>query len=473
MWPSLDDLQDLIRVSYKSLNGRNIATIQQPDILALLSVDCFVAAYVFVISELFQLDKENQAATYGQVPASTLESVLSDAEHRGYLECRAVQNKAKLAVKDRCSILYEVFIDLQASRLRTGNVVFDHLNVVPRCEELEEEQRAQIEEKMSEVEKAVNVKTNPKDSLNERLIKIVENGDARWTEMNTKFKGNFPYLLIPNLKKRLGDLNKLKGLTEQVQAEYNSRLSVMLMRLEVTAQSFLYSDRAKASYDEVCSLLSALNAWVEDHKSRNALNLYDLISADRRLLAPIRVSSRTIPSSLKKIQVGSVPNRGGVPEGFAALDVNKDVQKANIALQQKDARELQAKKRAETEWLGGAAAAVAPAKKTVWKAPPPGADTHGGLGNRQAETQGGVYHGFSQGYARRGRQRFPGVDAREAMGAHTRELPYIAEPQPRAPTVGQSQRVVYTEPAPTRRVVGWGGRPQDQSSLGWDPRRFA
>lgn len=475
MWPSLDDLQDIIRVSYKTINGRIITTLQQPDVLALLSIDCFLAFYVFIVRELFELDPDRQSKDYTRVPEATLTKILEDAKARGYLDFRPLANDKKPPVRDRCSILYEVLIDLQANRIKSGKTVYDDLKVIPRCEELEEEQKAKLEETLSQVETAVGTKTDSKQSLNQRLVDIVASAEPKWKEINAKFKGSFPYLLIPNLKKRINDIDKLLKLVDEVQSEYASRLSVMLMRLDVTAQAFLYSDRAKASYDEVCSLLSALNAWVDDYKSRNALSIYDLISADRRLMAPMRISSRNIPSALKKIQVGDVPNRGGVPEGFAALDVNRDVQKANVALQQKDARELQAKKRAETEWIGGAAATatVVASKKSLWKAP-----AGESKASKFAEQQGGIYHGFSEGYERSGRKRFPGFDPREALGALSQDLPYIAEPrQPRvapAPTIAQSSRLIYmeAEPATAPHASHWGGRQQDQSYTGWNPRHY-
>eukprot|EP01053_Blabericola_migrator_P006081 Blabericola_migrator_1__6080@NODE_306_length_10090_cov_155_786691_g250_i0_p3_GENE_NODE_306_length_10090_cov_155_786691_g250_i0NODE_306_length_10090_cov_155_786691_g250_i0_p3_ORF_typecomplete_len472_score107_39DUF2465/PF10239_9/2_6e25NYDSP28_assoc/PF14775_6/0_017_NODE_306_length_10090_cov_155_786691_g250_i0858510000 len=470
MWPTLEDLHDIIKVTYKSINGRHIHTAQQTDILAMLSTDCFPSTYDFMIGEM---DPSRMA------DIQTVSDVVKDAEARGYLECRPIVKAIAPTVKERCSILYEALIDLQCERLKTNSVGATELIVQPRCEELEAEQREMLETKLAEIEKALKLPVDKSLSPEDRLAKIAtEDTMKKWKELDATLKG-YHHLLVPYAAKKLKNFDALNQLLEKIRNEYSSRLSVMLMRLEVTAQAFLYSDRAKTSYEEICSLLSALNAWIEDHKVRNALSVYDLMSAPKSLLTPDKISSRTIPSALKKIQVGNVPNRGGVPEGFAALDVKSDVQKANVALQQKDAREMQAKKRAEAEWVGGAAAVVntQASKKSVWRAPAGSAQSV--EQSRQAATSGGPYNGFTVGYEKSGRRRFPGYRPEQPpyvpRDQLPDDLPYIGQPKGRpiiAPTVAQSQRVVRMDAPMMSDNAIWGGRTSYDSVSGWDPRQF-
>eukprot|EP01057_Protomagalhaensia_wolfi_P005691 Protomagalhaensia_wolfi_Nauph_80__5690@NODE_670_length_2147_cov_15_165085_g497_i0_p1_GENE_NODE_670_length_2147_cov_15_165085_g497_i0NODE_670_length_2147_cov_15_165085_g497_i0_p1_ORF_typecomplete_len476_score102_06DUF2465/PF10239_9/4_3e24_NODE_670_length_2147_cov_15_165085_g497_i05631990 len=474
MWPSLEDLQDIIRVTYRTINGRPISTFQQADVLALLSADCFATTYAFAIAEI---DPSQSGAT--QI-ASSQQAAIQDAQTRGYLTSRPLTKTANPSVKERCSILYEVFVDLQASRIKTNTVAFQDMQVVPNCAELEADRREEMESKLKKVEEVLALKPDPNLTLVARLERISANkGPERWKELRAeRYKTNTLFhLLVPNGQKKLRQQPDLQALVDKIAQEYVSRISVMLMRLEVTAQAFLYSERAKASYDEICSLLSSLNSWIENYKMVNPLSVYDLLTAPKTLLAPTKISGRSIPSALKKIQVGHVPNRGGVPEGFAALDVNRDVQKANVALQQKDARELQAKKAAEKEWIGGAAAVAAAPKNSVWKAPAGGSSPHtAGSGFGNSSLKGGRYHGFSEGYERRGRRRFPGMPPPSASRDELPDaLPYIAQPAARAvavaPTVSQSHRVVQVDHTPAALAPNpWSGGREHQSYTGWDPR---
>lgn len=109
-------------------------------------------------------------------------------------------------------------------------------------------------------------------------------------------------------------------------------------------------------------------------------------------------TSCVVPSPLKKLMIGEVPNRGGVPEGFAVKEVSKDVAKANAALHAKDAPLKQVRNHAEPP--------AGSQRKREWNK-----EDDKSSAPSESRRRGGVYHGVTRGYIQEGRRPFPGYDA--------------------------------------------------------------
>ncbi|XP_043281580.1 protein FAM98A [Venturia canescens] len=108
---------------------------------------------------------------------------------------------------------------------------------------------------------------------------------------------------------------KLDKLQEDMNVEYKMRRDMLLKRLDVTVQSFLWSDRIKAKEDQLNSLY---------HEKRNVMSnepnvtIAHLLAA-REDLAVIEKTSnasvrRNTRSGINNVIIGVVPDRGGRPQ---------------------------------------------------------------------------------------------------------------------------------------------------------------
>lgn len=120
----------------------------------------------------------------------------------------------------------------------------------------------------------------------------------------------------PLLIKTLGDKQwgKVEEINSQLNQEYTLRRSMLLKRLDVTVQSFGWSDRAKTKKDEISAAFHPLR------KSLSAtapVTIPDIIAARSDLLRLTKTSSGEIRDKMQckinKIMMGKVPDRGGRP----------------------------------------------------------------------------------------------------------------------------------------------------------------
>lgn len=159
---------------------------------------------------------------------------------------------------------------------------------------------------------------------------------------------------LPNLQNTLDALNQ----------EYTLRQKSLVTRFGVLAHSLLYSLRSRGheqaifdEYQQICdravsmsqgpvsmcrSAVSTMSPPVST-MSPGVFTMSPGVSIFVSILSLLTathetVRSRTLPvdSPLKKLRVGSVPDRGGVPEGYCSAHVERDRVRANQAMRQKD-----------------------------------------------------------------------------------------------------------------------------------------
>lgn len=142
-----------------------------------------------------------------------------------------------------------------------------------------------------------------------------------FTQIETKVrellsKAPKDHLGQPLLNETLGvkQWSKVEEINSQLNQEYTLRRSMLLKRLDVTVQSFGWSDRAKAKKHEMSAVFHPLR------KSLSAtapVTIPDIIAARSDLLRLTKTSSGDIRDKtqceINKIMMGKVPDRGGRP----------------------------------------------------------------------------------------------------------------------------------------------------------------
>ncbi|XP_063229367.1 protein FAM98A [Bacillus rossius redtenbacheri] len=108
--------------------------------------------------------------------------------------------------------------------------------------------------------------------------------------------------------------HQLEELQAELQQEYRLRREMLIKRLDVTIQSFQWSDRVKNKEDQIASLfLSKRKALTVEPD----VDLSDLLAARDDLAIIEKTSSASVrkntQSSINKVIIGRVPDRGGRP----------------------------------------------------------------------------------------------------------------------------------------------------------------
>ncbi|XP_024124522.1 protein FAM98B [Oryzias melastigma] len=120
----------------------------------------------------------------------------------------------------------------------------------------------------------------------------------------------------PVLKKllRSDQWEKLQNINEVLSSEYESRRRMLIKRLDVTVQSFGWSDRAKVKVD---SMASAYQPKRHTLRPESSVDMADLLAAREDLCNVVKTSSgssrRKTSCAVNKVLMGRVPDRGGRP----------------------------------------------------------------------------------------------------------------------------------------------------------------
>ncbi|KAM9293947.1 protein FAM98B [Gastrophryne carolinensis] len=109
-------------------------------------------------------------------------------------------------------------------------------------------------------------------------------------------------------------LERLKEINEALCKEYECRRRMLIKRLDVTVQSFGWSDRAKAKTDEIARAYQPIRYALSP---KSNITLSHLLAAREDLSRIVRTSSGSIREKtvcpVNKVLMGKVPDRGGRP----------------------------------------------------------------------------------------------------------------------------------------------------------------
>ncbi|XP_073247945.1 protein FAM98A-like [Porites lutea] len=112
--------------------------------------------------------------------------------------------------------------------------------------------------------------------------------------------------------------SRVEEINSQLNQEYTLRRSMLLKRLDVTVQSFGWSDRAKVKKDEIAAAFQPLRKSLSEG---SPVSIPDIVAARTDLLRVTKTSSGDIRGrtqcKINKIMIGKVPDRGGRPSSTA------------------------------------------------------------------------------------------------------------------------------------------------------------
>eukprot|EP01041_Mallomonas_annulata_P002712 gene2712-5339_t len=112
---------------------------------------------------------------------------------------------------------------------------------------------------------------------------------------------------IPSDKKAIID-----NIADMLQQDYIVRRQMLLKRLDVTIQSFLWGDRAKDREEEILTAVNVQRRHLTESTPRYSLE--DALSAPHSMLHELSAkvtSTYAIKSVVQRVIIGSVPDRGG------------------------------------------------------------------------------------------------------------------------------------------------------------------
>uniref|UniRef100_A0A673KM31 Protein FAM98A-like n=1 Tax=Sinocyclocheilus rhinocerous TaxID=307959 RepID=A0A673KM31_9TELE len=125
----------------------------------------------------------------------------------------------------------------------------------------------------------------------------------------------------PLLKKPLGPVHweKIEAINQALVNEYDVRRKMLLKRLDVTVQSFGWSDRAKTRADKLSKVYQPLRVALA---TKTRVSVAHLFAAREDLSKILRTSSGHIREktacAINKVLMGRVPDRGGRPNEIEA-----------------------------------------------------------------------------------------------------------------------------------------------------------
>uniref|UniRef100_A0A672JZS6 Protein FAM98A-like n=1 Tax=Sinocyclocheilus grahami TaxID=75366 RepID=A0A672JZS6_SINGR len=125
----------------------------------------------------------------------------------------------------------------------------------------------------------------------------------------------------PLLKKPLGPVHweKIEAINQALVNEYDVRRKMLLKRLDVTVQSFGWSDRAKTRADKLSKVYQPLRVALA---TKSRVSVAHLFAAREDLSKILRTSSGHIREktacAINKVLMGRVPDRGGRPNEIEA-----------------------------------------------------------------------------------------------------------------------------------------------------------
>ncbi|KAF6200915.1 hypothetical protein GE061_005362 [Apolygus lucorum] len=139
-----------------------------------------------------------------------------------------------------------------------------------------------------------------------------------FTKVNTKVQEISNVLVSPPLfTGKLTDKQwvLLEKVNKDLQEEYENRRKMLLKRLDVTIQSFQWSERMKGKENDIAEKYSSRR---NNLTAATSVKLSDLIAARAHLAVLEKTSSASVrkntQSSINKVIIGRVPDRGGRPE---------------------------------------------------------------------------------------------------------------------------------------------------------------
>ncbi|KAM8921241.1 protein FAM98B [Pelodytes ibericus] len=143
------------------------------------------------------------------------------------------------------------------------------------------------------------------------MIKLVE---AKVTDVLSRVQSDHTGRTLLNGNLNEEQLDRLDKINAALSKEYECRRRMLIKRLDVTVQSFSWSDRAKTKTDEIARVYQPVRYALSP---KTGITLSHLLAARDDLSRIVRTSSgetrqKTV-CAVNKVLMGRVPDRGGRP----------------------------------------------------------------------------------------------------------------------------------------------------------------
>ncbi|XP_026536672.1 protein FAM98A [Notechis scutatus] len=153
-----------------------------------------------------------------------------------------------------------------------------------------------------------------KPPANITMLQFFSGIEKKLKETLTKVPSN--HVGKPLLSKPMGPVHweKIEAINQAIANEYEVRRKLLVKRLDVTVQSFGWSDRAKSQTEKLAKVYQPKRAILS---AKSAISVAHLLAARQDLSKIMRTSSGSIREktacAINKVLMGRVPDRGGRP----------------------------------------------------------------------------------------------------------------------------------------------------------------
>ncbi|XP_056401919.1 protein FAM98B [Hyla sarda] len=146
------------------------------------------------------------------------------------------------------------------------------------------------------------------------IVSMLKSVEEKISELLPKAKAACIDQALLNVDLNVQQLDRLEKINEALCKEYECRRRMLIKRLDVTVQSFGWSDRAKAKTDEIAKVYQPIRYSLSP---KSGITLPHLLAARQDLSRIVRTSSGSVREKMvcpvNKVLMGRVPDRGGRP----------------------------------------------------------------------------------------------------------------------------------------------------------------
>ncbi|XP_073495119.1 protein FAM98B [Phyllobates terribilis] len=152
------------------------------------------------------------------------------------------------------------------------------------------------------------------DQSSSNISLMLKSAEEKVTELLPKAKAASINQALLNVDLTAQQLEHLEKINEALCKEYECRRRMLIKRLDVTVQSFGWSDKAKAKTDEIARVYQPIRYSLSP---KSGISVPHLLAARQDLSRIVRTSSGSAREKMvcpiNKILMGRVPDRGGRP----------------------------------------------------------------------------------------------------------------------------------------------------------------